>query len=139
MALINTLHRFSESLHAVEHFREMWKKTGEDDSARLIHEAEKAVTGNVSGLYLELYTQSNDFKLQPRPTPNVQTDPTQFPPAATHRPTPTALQRDVWSRLQAHLLVLVDRCRRHTLTCFGSLSEIWQRLTKAVLPLRTEF
>jgi len=121
VALINTLHRFSESLHAVEHFREMWKKTGEDDSARLIHEAEKAVTGN------------------PRPTPNVQTDPTQFPPAATHRPTPTALQRDVWSRLQAHLLVLVDRCRRHTLTCFGSLSEIWQRLTKAVLPLRTEF
>lgn len=48
VALINTLHRFSESLHAVEHFREMWKKTGEGDSARLIHEAERAVSGNVS-------------------------------------------------------------------------------------------
>lgn len=48
VALINTLHRFSESLHAVERFREMWKKTGEEDSARLIHEAERAITGNVS-------------------------------------------------------------------------------------------
>ncbi|KAG8213730.1 endoplasmic reticulum oxidoreductin 1 [Butyriboletus roseoflavus] len=41
----NALH---ESLHAVEYFREMWKKTGETDSARLIHEAERAVAGNVS-------------------------------------------------------------------------------------------
>ncbi|KAF8558016.1 endoplasmic oxidoreductin [Imleria badia] len=120
VALINTLHRFSESLHAVEHFREMWKKTGEEDSVRLIHEAERAVTGN------------------PRPTPDVQTTPTTFPPAATRRPTPNALQRDVWSRLQAQLFDLVDSCRRHTLTYFGLLSEVWQRLSKAMLPLRTE-
>ncbi|KAG6378143.1 hypothetical protein JVT61DRAFT_13831 [Boletus reticuloceps] len=120
VALINTLHRFSESLHAVEHFRDMWKKTGEEDSVRLIHEAEKAVTGN------------------PRPTHDVQTTPTNLPPAAPHRPTPNALQRDVWSRLQAHLIYMVDNCRRHTLTCFGLLSEVWKRLSKAVFPLRTE-
>jgi len=120
VALINTLHRFSESLHAVELFREMWKKTGEEDSARLIHEAERAVTGN------------------PRTTPDVQTAPTQSPTATTRRQTPNALQRTVWSRLRAHLFGLVDNCKRHTLACFGLLSKIWQRLSKAVLPLRTE-
>ena len=62
MALINTLHRFSESLHAVEHFREMWKKTGEKDSVRLIHEAERAVTGNVGPLCLDIGAQSNDIE-----------------------------------------------------------------------------
>jgi len=42
VALINTLHRFSESLEAVNDFREMWAVAGPDDSAKLIREAEKA-------------------------------------------------------------------------------------------------
>ncbi|KAJ7346838.1 hypothetical protein DFH08DRAFT_203690 [Mycena albidolilacea] len=44
VALINTLHRFSESLEAVEDFREMWKATSADDGERekLIVEAERA-------------------------------------------------------------------------------------------------
>ncbi|KAH0827544.1 hypothetical protein J3R83DRAFT_4265 [Lanmaoa asiatica] len=120
VALINTLHRFSESLHAVEHFREMWKKTGEEDSARLIHEAERAVTGN------------------PRPTPDAQTAQGRFPATATRRPIPKALQQNVRSKLWLHLSDLVDNCRRHTLTYLDLLSEIWQRLSKAVFPLRTE-
>lgn len=43
VALINTLHRFSESLEAVEDFREMWKATSADDGERekLIVEAER--------------------------------------------------------------------------------------------------
>lgn len=42
VALINTLHRFSESLHIVERFREMWKHVEQQDSERLIYKAEKA-------------------------------------------------------------------------------------------------
>ncbi|EGN99657.1 hypothetical protein SERLA73DRAFT_51799 [Serpula lacrymans var. lacrymans S7.3] len=42
VALVNTLHRFSESLEAVEDFRKMWKETGDFDSRRLINEAERA-------------------------------------------------------------------------------------------------
>ncbi|KAH7929869.1 endoplasmic oxidoreductin [Leucogyrophana mollusca] len=55
VALINTLHRFSESLQAVERFREMWKETDDQDSQQLIHEAEKAVVGNVNRLQSHIY------------------------------------------------------------------------------------
>ncbi|KAJ7496038.1 hypothetical protein B0H11DRAFT_2001621 [Mycena galericulata] len=41
VALINTLHRFSESLEAVESFRDMWKATSEAESEKLIIEAER--------------------------------------------------------------------------------------------------
>ena len=40
VALINTLHRFSESLEAVNDFRTMWAETGAKDSAKLIQEAD---------------------------------------------------------------------------------------------------
>jgi hypothetical protein len=43
VALINTLHRFSESLHAVDVFRGLWRETSAEESAKLIQEAEKAV------------------------------------------------------------------------------------------------
>ncbi|KAH9979179.1 endoplasmic oxidoreductin [Russula compacta] len=43
VALINTLHRFSESLHAVEVFRKLWRDSNAEESANLIREAEKAV------------------------------------------------------------------------------------------------
>jgi ERO1-like protein beta len=42
VALINTLHRFSESLEAVEDFREMWKATTVAEGEKLIVEAERA-------------------------------------------------------------------------------------------------
>lgn len=40
VALINTLHRFSESLEAVNDFRTMWAETSDKDSVKLIQEAE---------------------------------------------------------------------------------------------------
>jgi Endoplasmic Reticulum Oxidoreductin 1 (ERO1) len=43
VALINTLHRFSESLHAVDDFRRLWRESDAEESAELIREAEKAV------------------------------------------------------------------------------------------------
>ncbi|KAF7321751.1 Endoplasmic oxidoreductin-1 [Mycena kentingensis (nom. inval.)] len=42
VALINTLHRFSESLHAVDNFRKMWQATSTEEGAQLIVEAERA-------------------------------------------------------------------------------------------------
>jgi ERO1-like protein beta len=43
VALVNTLHRLSESLHAVENFRRMWADTDDEASARLIRDADRAV------------------------------------------------------------------------------------------------
>jgi len=48
VALINTLHRFSESLHAVEVFRRLWRESTAEQSAKLIREAEKAVNTPLS-------------------------------------------------------------------------------------------
>ncbi|KAJ3880501.1 hypothetical protein F5051DRAFT_399555 [Lentinula edodes] len=42
VALLNTLHRFSESLEAVNKFRRMWADMGSSESEQLILEAEKA-------------------------------------------------------------------------------------------------
>ncbi|KZV73287.1 endoplasmic oxidoreductin [Peniophora sp. CONT] len=43
VALLNTLHRFSESLHATELFRKMWRETSESESASLKRDAENAL------------------------------------------------------------------------------------------------
>jgi ERO1-like protein beta len=48
VALINTLHRFAESLHAVEVFRKLWRESSGEESAKLIREAEAAVNTPVS-------------------------------------------------------------------------------------------
>ena len=47
VALINTLHRFSESLHAVEVFRRLWRESNAEELEKLIREAEKAVNSPV--------------------------------------------------------------------------------------------
>jgi hypothetical protein len=39
VALINTLHRFSESLEAVDKFRQMWSKIGTEESDRVMKDA----------------------------------------------------------------------------------------------------
>lgn len=41
VALINTLHRFTESLYYVNDFRKMWAESSEHEEASLIHEAAK--------------------------------------------------------------------------------------------------
>lgn len=43
VALINTLHRFAESLEAVNEFRAMWSAMSRSDSEKLIVETEKGV------------------------------------------------------------------------------------------------
>ncbi|KIK99082.1 hypothetical protein PAXRUDRAFT_823187 [Paxillus rubicundulus Ve08.2h10] len=117
VALINTLHRFSESLHAVEQFREMWRKTGGQDSERLIHQAEKAVAGN------------------PRSTTRNRSSPKRSPSTEPLPPPPDSF---LLRKLRVYFLEMVESCRRHTVTGFGLLSEIWRNLSKTVFPLRTE-
>jgi Endoplasmic Reticulum Oxidoreductin 1 (ERO1) len=48
VALINTLHRFSESLHAVDVFRRLWRESSVEESAKLVQEAQRAVNTPVS-------------------------------------------------------------------------------------------
>ncbi|KAI9442160.1 endoplasmic oxidoreductin [Lactarius indigo] len=48
VALINTLHRFSESLHAVDVFRKLWRESNTEESEKLIREAEMAVNTPLS-------------------------------------------------------------------------------------------
>jgi hypothetical protein len=48
VALINTLHRFSESLQAVDVFRRLWRESSVEESAKLVQEAERAVNTPVS-------------------------------------------------------------------------------------------
>ena len=61
VALINTLHRFTESLHAVNDFRRMWRETNAADSAKLIKEAEKVANAWASFCSeLVRYSFSND-------------------------------------------------------------------------------
>ena len=46
MALINTLHRFSESLAAVNDFRKLWAAADAQDEERMIEAAASAVAGS---------------------------------------------------------------------------------------------
>lgn len=48
VALINTLHRFSESLEAVNMFRHIWADMSSAESEQVILEAEKAASPIVS-------------------------------------------------------------------------------------------
>ncbi|KAI6157561.1 hypothetical protein BKA82DRAFT_4058590 [Pisolithus tinctorius] len=120
VALVNTLHRFSESLHLVEQFRDMWKNVGQRDSERLIHEAEEAVEG------------------YPRKTPSVK------PPVSSgpelERPQDITDANDGWvARLQARSFQFVQGCKQHGLDCVGQLSGFWQYFYHAILPeTRTE-
>ncbi|KAH7888535.1 hypothetical protein F5I97DRAFT_710907 [Phlebopus sp. FC_14] len=136
VALINTLHRFSESLHAVERFREMWRNVREKDSERLIHKAEKAAVGKVP-VPASIYTVISLTRTlsKPRKSP-AQSSPSHKTPVVVfeaHQPNFRLL-----GRVKLHFLGMVESCRRHTLACFGLLSEIWRRMKQQVFPVRTE-
>jgi ERO1-like protein beta len=54
VALINTLHRFSESLHAANNFRRLWREATEAESRRLLHDAEKIAKEQARCLFMTL-------------------------------------------------------------------------------------
>jgi ERO1-like protein beta len=113
VALINTLHRFSESLHSVEVFRRLWRETNAEESENLIREAEKAVNTPV-GLCREprcLVLMS--FQLS-RPTQ-----------AASEYTLPTA---DFVEALQRRVKLWVRTCKEGTIECANMVKEAVQRI-----------
>ncbi|KAF9469905.1 endoplasmic reticulum Oxidoreductin 1-domain-containing protein, partial [Collybia nuda] len=97
VALVNTLHRFTESLQAVESFRRIWSKVNPTESEQLIHKAEEQVrTGNVS---------------IPRPSPLVGLD----------HPI------DALGGARLRLTSLFRVCRDSTVDCVGLLIDILRR------------
>ena len=44
VALINTLHRFTESLVAVENFRQMWKREAHSERGKLLENIEETAS-----------------------------------------------------------------------------------------------
>lgn len=48
VALMNTLFRFSESLHAVEEFRRMWRALDQAEANKIVLKAEKATAEHVN-------------------------------------------------------------------------------------------
>ena len=56
VALVNTLHRLIESLHAVKEFRRMWAETGVEEERRLV-EAAEAAAGKVPKVRSDLFSR----------------------------------------------------------------------------------
>jgi hypothetical protein len=76
VALINTLHRFSESLHAVDVFRKLWRESSAEESANLVREAEKAVNTPVSYCTPTIYCPDFNIILATPAIPISQCKPT---------------------------------------------------------------
>lgn len=122
VALINTLHRFSESLQAVETFRDIWKKTGKSDANHLIEEAERAVAGNPR--------KSPPHESMQESTPTKLHTP--------HPPSPSPSYTISLETIRRYLRQFIRKCKKHTLSCFGIFSQVWQQIHDAMFPLRTE-
>jgi ERO1-like protein beta len=82
VALINTLHRFSESLHAVEVFRRLWRESSAEESVKLIREAEKAVKINISPVGYSRQRALSPFLIPLKPLQPSLPVSTNAPPAA---------------------------------------------------------
>jgi ERO1-like protein beta len=82
VALINTLHRFSESLHAVEVFRRLWRESSAEESAKLIREAEKAVNINMPPVGHSSQRTLSPFLIPLKPLQPSLPVSTNAPPAA---------------------------------------------------------
>lgn len=106
VAFINTVHRFSESLHAVEKFRTLWGKrdellVAESGAVVMVEEVQEEVrqeTPNspVEDMPIELEVRSilENFTLSPTslPNPSSATDPAHLPQTQKSHPSPLPLR-----------------------------------------------
>ena len=131
VALFNTLHRFSESLQAVDTFREMWRdvkdrdvvENGTNEQEKLINEVQKAVQGTP--------------RMHPTPTPAVS--PVQSRVLGEQaQPLASFLGIPILQLISARIRAFLNECKRHTILCWSILTEAWTDLVDAVSPLRTE-
>jgi len=131
VALFNTLHRFSESLQAVDTFREMWQDVkardvvgnGTDEQEKLFSEVQKAVQGTP--------------RMQPTPAPIISPAPSQVPEAQSQTPA-SFVDMPIFQQLNTRGQVLFGMCKQHAIACWSILTEIWTDLVDTVSPLRTE-
>jgi len=131
VALFNTLHRFSESLQAVDTFREMWRdvkardvvKNGTNEQEKLFSEVQKAVQGTP--------------RMQPPPAPIISPAPEPVPEEQTQL-LGSLLDIPALQQLYTRGQALLTMCKHHAVMCWSLLTEAWTDLVDAVSPLRTE-
>jgi len=102
VALINTLHRFSESLEAVDDFRAMWAETDTKDSERLIHDVQSAASTAIHS---------------PRSSPLAGT---QLQP------------RHILDDIRTRIEVWMGVCKEGTVECVSVLLDVWKRCLGAL-------
>ena len=111
VALINTLHRFAESLHATNVFREMWQRTNQDESEKLITEAERAAKVRM----VEISDPRTPLTLrQPRTSPAVGSE------------------ARLWEQAQLRFADIFRICRDGTMECIGYIAGMWRDVVKAM-------
>jgi hypothetical protein len=121
VALINTLFRFSESLEAVEDFREVWKATSAAEGEKLIVEAERSAAATS-----RVRKQTKCLRvvwlltglIQPRPSPAAGREPDE-------------------KRLDVVLARWLRVCKESTIGCMGLVFAMWQRGVQALASLFT--
>lgn len=116
VALVNTLHRFSESLEAFSDFREMWAQIGSHDSEKLIRDAETSVTSTSHKVSLILTSCTfafTDSPFQSRSSPLAS----------------STLQHHsgILDEIRTRLEYLVEVCRDGTAECVDILRDIAKR------------
>jgi ERO1-like protein beta len=101
VALINTLHRFSESIEAVELFRKIWAETNPKESEEMIS--------------------------SPHPLPEESIKTPSRPPAQPSPPVGSQYPTNILDAIRMRLIQLTLRCKNGTFDCLGIVWEyIWR-------------
>ncbi|KAJ3480034.1 hypothetical protein NLI96_g8643 [Meripilus lineatus] len=126
VALINTLHRFTESLSAVNDFRKLWAETDKQEEERLLSEVNKVLE---SGTSSTLPSSSSKPHAQQPLTPQV-------PPVSTPKPRHTHTANTPTS---PSFLTQIQRwwqaCKEGTVDCVRGLVAGIQDMLEALLGL----
>eukprot|EP00918_Siedleckia_nematoides_P098242 GHVU01215056.1.p1 GENE.GHVU01215056.1~~GHVU01215056.1.p1 ORF type:complete len:496 (+),score=52.04 GHVU01215056.1:223-1488(+) len=127
VALINTLHRFSESLHAVDVFRAMWQK--DEDPTTLLKDNQAEKTQNTS--------QPLSTPLA-APSPSGSSPPLASPSASS--PGQALAAEPFYQQVQTRVVRLFSACRQNTEYCVHLwLQYLSQLLNSLISTLRRAF
>ncbi|THG96924.1 hypothetical protein EW145_g7695 [Phellinidium pouzarii] len=99
VALINTMHRFTESLYFVNSFRRIWANVADDELEDLLRAAEKAVAGINLSAPDPLVVHEND-------------------------PSKSSYQREIFGSMKRRLWDFISLCTRCTSDCVHSCMKV---------------
>ena len=123
VALINTAHRFSESLHAVDEFRRLWAEA--ENREVILNKVEENIrVSRTTSLPLSV-TDHHDQN----PPPIKTTPPS--PSQAASFPTAPSTGAPLYDRLQH----LANVCKYSTWMCFRTIITFFQRVADAFRPV----